>query len=988
MLYFPWQAQPASVWFGNATTTAMNDLDAKIAQLEALRASLGDAPVDAALAALRGTPPPSRQISLDFGSQNRIDRLRTGDLIAGDKISGAIHVDADAHISGVAVGVNLGTIIFGRSPEEDERRRLVWYLARLAADLDTLELRGLDPAADQRVSAPALSRTYVMLATTNRVVLNDSAATRDIPPERHPDYALPDRAILAVRPVDRADLQPGEPPQYEHVRALLAVEAARRHPRLVVLGEPGSGKTTFLRYLARMHALLGLDQRGIDGEPAVWPGQPSLVPVRLALPDLARRLAGAGTAPATIQAAIGDAIAAYGIDQVHDLVNALLHSRRLLLLLDALDEALPEVSAAATGRATILQAIRAFGELHQISVVLTCRKQAFGSGLRSALPWPVEELAPWTGAQIGELAQRWYAAAAMAGDISHEQAQRLAYTLGASISASPRLRELAASPLHVTMMALVLRYDGRLQRDRPLLYERMIKLLLGERHGARPGQDIGAAVGLADWDSDRFLALLDELAFQAHTHATDADDRGRITRIKLRDGLIDFFERAQVAEPWDKADRCREYLVERAALLHRSDQEEYRFAHQTLQEFCAGRYLALQPDAAGQLLHQRRAPRWREPILLGIGFVQRHNPYLVDRVLNDLVDRYDGESEKPDADWQHDLLLAAEIGADRDWGDLHLRGVNTAQLKRRLREGLVAVLAGQALAVDERITAGRWLGGLEDPRMPVTPDAWRAATRQHSEGSGAPDSYWCYVLPGVYRVGGWQRRLHAASLELPAFWIARFPVTVAQFAAFRTANGYANPVWWTPHGWQWLQAGGAAPVRTGDLADANRPVDDLSWYEATAFAAWLTELLRADLPAGYVVRLPTEAEWEVAAAYDGPDSRRDYPWGQAPPDPERLIYAASYQPGPAPVGTCPGGAAACGALDLAGNVWEWTASAFLDYPARSAVVLPDSEPERQGLVARGGAFWSDARRVGCAAQTRCHPDDQHGLRLALAPAAA
>jgi formylglycine-generating enzyme required for sulfatase activity len=73
----------------------------------------------------------------------------------------------------------------------------------------------------------------------------------------------------------------------------------------------------------------------------------------------------------------------------------------------------------------------------------------------------------------------------------------------------------------------------------------------------------------------------------------------------------------------------------------------------------------------------------------------------------------------------------------------------------------------------------------------------------------------------------------------------------------------------------------------------NQPVIDVNWYEATAFCAWLTEQPGDALPAGYALRLPTEAEWEASAAWDGRGGRRPYPWGAAEPTPELAIYDAS-----------------------------------------------------------------------------------------------
>lgn len=88
----------------------------------------------------------------------------TAETAARDKVAdpqGTVNVDSQGRINGVAVGVNLGTIIYGHAPEEDERRRLVWYLDRLAAKLNRLPLRGLDKKLDRprRCSAWPRSRS-------------------------------------------------------------------------------------------------------------------------------------------------------------------------------------------------------------------------------------------------------------------------------------------------------------------------------------------------------------------------------------------------------------------------------------------------------------------------------------------------------------------------------------------------------------------------------------------------------------------------------------------------------------------------------------------------------------------------------------------------------------------------------------------------------------------------------------------------------------
>jgi len=174
------------------------------------------------------------------------------------------------------------------------------------------------------------------------------------------------------------------------------------------------------------------------------------------------------------------------------------------------------------------------------------------------------------------------------------------------------------------------------------------------------------------------------------------------------------------------------------------------------------------------------------------------------------------------------------------------------------------------------------------------------------------------------------------AVEVLPFRMARTQVTNAQFAEFVEAGGYRNPDWWDKEGREWLTStrtqhplywrpgdGGWVRLRY-DRAEPlveDEPVIHINWHEAAAWCRWAGR------------RLPTEAEWELAASTvpGEPGVKRRYPWGNEPASTCRAnLYGAAGDT--APVGAFADGDSAWGIRQMVGNVWEWTADWFQPYP--------------------------------------------------------
>ena len=208
-----------------------------------------------------------------------------------------------------------------------------------------------------------------------------------------------------------------------------------------------------------------------------------------------------------------------------------------------------------------------------------------------------------------------------------------------------------------------------------------------------------------------------------------------------------------------------------------------------------------------------------------------------------------------------------------------------------------------------------------------------------------------------------------AAVNLPAFHIGRYEVTVAQFRAFAEETRHrADP--------------------SSLAAPADHPVANVSWTDAVSYARWLDERLRESaltppelrslLEDGARVTLPTEAEWEKAArGVRG----RVYPWGDEPRR-DRANYTSA--------GAWPVGSALCpecsyGLLDMAGNVWEWTLTPFRAGPYDPGAAPPDLRDDALWVM-RGGSFVDPERNVRAAVRGGADPGVRRpfiGFRLGI-----
>jgi formylglycine-generating enzyme required for sulfatase activity len=819
------------------------------------------------------------------------------------------------------------------------------YLERIAEQCRFLPLRGIDLKSSDAACGPeeriGLAEVFIQLDTTEKRRKKKKARGGE-------EFAAGDPAA--------------EP--------LPVIEALAASRQCVLLGQPGSGKSTFVNYLCMCLSSHRLEPEAgwIEKLPG-WPREWSrLVPVPVVLREMAAWIKEAD--PPQTKAGLLLAYIEHWLSErvLKDYFGELLQSLRkgeALLLLDGLDE----VAADPETRQRILDAAAdlpaAFGSA---PILVTCRVLSYQDP-RWRLPegkWRQYELSAFSPDKIEAFIHAWYRQLEAKGPVSEalKRSERL-------VQAVQRkdLARLAPNPLLLTVIALVNTHKGELPDTRAMLYEDVVDLLLWRWDAIRLQSDSGGAsnwrglldaAGLGDID---LKGTLWEIAFGAHAQSPKGGDAAEATADIAESTLLDFLRNLHPRKSRDWADEVVQAIKQRAGLLVEGRPGVYRFPHRTFQEYLAGCHLCTMDFVGEAAALAREGNYWWEAILLAVGRLVHLNneidkPLMLISELCPQAIPYDPDEAFWRSAWLAGRCLV-ELGLAR--ASRRLQGQDVVN---RVRERLSALASEGRLSPRERAEAAVALGEIGDPRPGV------------GARDGLPQIDWVAVAAGPFPMGSRKDKdPDATDREMPQFActlieepyrIGRYPVTVAQYEAFVAAGGYHESRYWTEAGWQWRRErqiqgpeGYGPPFET-----PNHPRVGVSWYEAAAFCNWLSEKLDS------TVELPSEAQWERAARHtDG----RIYPWGNEL-DPGRCNMGDTGIGSTSAAGIFPSGAAESGAMDMSGNVLEWCRTEYRkNYEDYEAKVRDDLEGE-SARVLRGGAFGFNRHGVRCAFRYWSGPD--------------
>ncbi len=599
---------------------------------------------------------------------------------------------------------------------ERARRR---YLERLRRNCQVLPLAALggDEGKDEDIT---LDRVYIELDTATRVELTEQELQR------------------------REGKRPGLP-QEDKTRPLPALEAAQNLPRLALLGDPGAGKSTFVRNLLAWQAaaLLGETEapEGISGD---------LLPVFILLRDLAPRLAGieALSMPKQRQAVL-KALKELILQDLEYLGAPLfagslleaLQDGRCLLALDGLDEVPGELR-----RGVRLAVAALLGEYQIQRVILTCRVRSYTG--EAVLPdFQTHTLAPFSPEKVQQFARAWYRAQEELGRLNSTQAGERAGDLGHA-ALTGDLRELSSNPMMLTAMAIIHQKEIGLPNERVRLYSLVVDVLLRRWQKAKTGEGgLAPSPEMRDFLKDdlRLRRAMERLAYEAHKSRQGKDALSDLPR-----GLaLTVLEAPEYLGQTGLAAEFLDYVDQRSGLLlgrggEPGRPETYSFPHRTFQEYLAGCHMAGLRDYQREFYTRAgQGDAWALAAQLGA-----EELYYNRRNLKDVLDLAYRLCREPSGEQnQRALLWSGNISvlAGRQAIELDKEGDGPAYLKRLLP--YLARLPASRLPAIERAEAGRVLGILGDPRP---------------ETSTLEEMQFCYIPAGKFLMGTIQPKIKNA----------------------------------------------------------------------------------------------------------------------------------------------------------------------------------------------------------------------------------
>jgi len=702
---------------------------------------------------------------------------------------------------------------------------------------------------------------------------------------------------------------------------------------IVILGDPGSGKTTHLKRLLLWCLRNGSEKLGLLKE---------MIPIFLPLRELKNLSKG-------LDEFIQDQLQSPHLNTKEKFGERMLKRGHLLFLLDGLDE-VAEVSVREQVTRWIEGGLRAYPTCR---FVVTCRFAGYSPTVHFRENFLEMHLRPLAEEQMKEFIHNWYRVVEkglskdpeQAEGIASEKATKLVECLMEPDFRARRVFELTRNPLLLTNICLVDRNRGSLPRRRARLYEECIDVLL-ERWRVAKNLDIGAT-------AQESRRALQPAALWLHLK----EGRTRATTAELAPHI------APVLKAMNFEGRtAKEFLkgtMDESGLLTCWDQENYGFIHLGFQEYLAAREIRnrafKEPEILSELASHFGESWWQEVTLLLLAL---EDPSLFEPYMEELIKQV-AFAENPEL---VDMCLdeASEVHPSPFLKLIQEPPSDNIELWNRQMAGL-RVLMRLIPEVNDEVKNLL----IEHPYRAIRQSIQRLNLHKTVEiVVNIEDGYEMVMIPeGEYLMGSPENEKGRNDIEGPQhkvnlreYYLGRFPVTNEQYTRFLESNpNVAEPLCWADR----------------KFNQSKQPVVGVSWYDARNYAKW----------AG--LRLPSEAEWEYACRAG---TTTCYYTGNSANDLDRTgWYRRNSKFRLHPVGEKE--VNKFGLYDMHGNVWEWVEDDFHD----SYIDAPDdgsawiNQIRGDYRVFRGGC-WSNEPRICRSAYRSFFPPHSRfnflGFRLA------
>jgi formylglycine-generating enzyme required for sulfatase activity len=683
--------------------------------------------------------------------------------------------------------------------------------------------------------------------------------------------------------------------------AFIAAEKRNRRG-IVILGDPGSGKTTYMKRVLLWCLRGGLDALGLPHE---------MVPVFLPLRDLK-------DVTKNLDDFIQEQLSQPNLGTPAGFGKRLLQRGNLLFLLDGLDEVSETAHRMKVSR-WIETALKIY---HSCRFVVTCRFAGYTDAARLDADFLEMHIRPMTTEQAEAFVRNWYRIVEtshsrdceQAEIIAQDKADKLIQRLRQPDFRARRVFELTRNPLLLTNICLVHLSRGNLPHTRAALYDECLDVLLERWRGAA-----GIRTQITSQTGRR---VLQPVAFWLH----QKEGRTRATAAELAPVIAPVLK--TVGWQHGSAQAFLQTVRDESGVLTGWDQEHYGFMHLGFQEYLAAREIQNKAFRDHKLLPELALrfgeSWWQEVILLMLAL---ENPSIFVEFMREVVKLPVFEKN------QNFIAMCLDDAAEKSLQPfLELLEMEAGQDQTLWKRQFIAL---QIVGRMDKEVLGTLMPTLrKHPSQKIR--QWLREQLMHAQQNvmyAEQGGYELVFIPGgVFMMGSPETEAGHDDDESPLhevqvadFYIGRYPVTNEEYGRFLATN----PEMKEPNFW-------------GDrnYNQPNQPVVGVSWHEAQKYAAW----------AG--LSLPTEAQWEYACRA-GTTTR--YYTGDTEDDLDRAGWYTKNSGGKLhPVGAKEPNV--FGLYDMHGNVWEWCQDWFYeDYYENSPKENPLGPASGSHRVLRGGS---------------------------------